>query len=273
MCAVTGAIFCLLGATSPATEPVASPTVRCAVVGGLNEIELWCELADRFRRHGGGRLEITATGARHGVIAAFRAGDADAILMHSSDAMINLVADGLGIDPQPWARNDFVIVGPASDPAGIRGERDAVSALRKIVSARAKVLLHASSGVAELTGDLLAAGELEFHPESTIYLPGERHRQMLQRAAAEQAYTIVGRIPFLNGKLERGDLVVMVQGDERLRRPYLVVTTANQSSPAYEAARAFARFLRSSETQSFIAKYGSGRYDDQPLLFPIKTGP
>src|SRR5262249_40592627 len=147
-------------------------------------------------------------------------------------------------NPQPWAKNDFVIIGPASDPAKIKGGKDAVVALRKIISSHSKLLLHSSSGVNELIGDLLAAGELEVDPPTTISLPGDKHRQMLKRAAIEQAYTLVGRIPFLSGKLDTGELQIMVQGDERLRRPYLVVVAASGDPQRLTAARRFAAFLR-----------------------------
>jgi tungstate transport system substrate-binding protein len=166
-----------------------SVAVRCAVVGGLNEIDFWPQIADRFQRATGYTLEIAATGPKHAIAEAFKSGEADVILMHASDTMVNLVADGFGEDLQPWAKNDFVIVGPAFDPAKIKGEADAVAALGKIIGTKSKLLLHASSGANELLSDLLAAGELELDPAATISLPGDRHRQMLKRAAAEQAAT------------------------------------------------------------------------------------
>jgi len=245
-------------------------TVRCALVGGLNEIDFWPQLADRFQRATGNRMEITATGPKHVLDAAFKAGEADVIVMHSSDAIMNLVADGYAENPQPWAKNDFIIVGPASDPAHVKGETDAVVALGNIIGSKSKLLIHASHGASELLGDLLAAGELELDPQTTISLPGDKHRQMLKRAAAEQAYTIVGRIPFLSGKLETGDLGVMVQGDERLRRPYVVAITTRGDAKRRQAASRFAAFLREPATQEFIANFGRGRYDDRPLLFPVK---
>ena len=174
--------FCAVMATAAKSAAAAPPppVVRCAVVGGLNEIDFWPQIADRFQRDTGHRLEIVATGPKHAIAEAFKAGEADVIVMHSSDTMVNLVADGYGENLQPWARNDFVIVGPASDPAKIKGETDAVAALGRIIASRSKLLIHASSGVGELLGDLLAAGELELDPQSTISLPGDKHRQMLK---------------------------------------------------------------------------------------------
>jgi len=248
----------------------APQTVRCAVVGGLNETDFWPQLGERFQRATGHKMEIVATGPKHVLAEAFRAGEADLLVMHTGDSIINLVADGVAENPQPWARNDFVIVGPAADPAKIKGEKDAALALGKIIASKCKLLLHGSSGVSELLSDLLAAGELELDPQSTLSVPTERHRQMLRRAEEERAYTIVGRIPFLNGKLETGTLQVLSQGDERLRRPYLVVVATGKADDLrLAAARRLAAFLREQPTQDWIATFGKGKYDDRPLLFPV----
>jgi ABC-type tungstate transport system permease subunit len=96
---------------------------------------------------------------------------------------------------------------------------------------------------------------------------------MLKRAATEQAYTLVGRIPFISGKLETGELRIMVQGDERLRRPYLVVVSTRSEQRQRDVARRFAAFLREPTTQIFIAGFGQGKYDAHPLLFPVKVVP
>jgi tungstate transport system substrate-binding protein len=94
---------------------------------------------------------------------------------------------------------------------------------------------------------------------------------MLQRAARENAYTLVGRIPFRNGKIVNDGLEIMVQGDPRMRRPYVVaISTANPpGSPRREASERLAQFLRAPETQRWIAEFGRGQLDDQPLFFPV----
>jgi tungstate transport system substrate-binding protein len=265
-------ILALLGSAETSIAEDKSPVVRCAVIGGLLDTEFWPGLADRFERATGLQAEVAASGPKHVLMEAFELGQADLIVMHSGDAIINLVADGRGENPQPWARNDMVLVGPAADPAGIRGEKDAVAALRKIIESGNKLLLHSSNGAQEVLSELLAAGELELDPANTIVLPGDRHRQMLVRAQSEKAYTLVGRIPFLNGKVDPGNLKVVVQGDPRLRRPYLVVVASGkQDDPRLVAARRMASFLRESETQTWIAEFGRGKYDDQPLFFPVSV--
>jgi len=178
---------------------------------------------------------------------------------------VNLVADGLARDPQPWARNDFVIVGPTEDPAHVRGERDAVVALRKIAGAKAPFLVHASMGADGVLHELLEAGHLALPAESTVFFTDDNQHAVLQRAAEAKAYTIVGRIPFVNGKLAHNGLELMVRGDLRLRRPYLVSVATHGNA----AARDLAAFLRQPDTQAWIADYGKGRYDDDSLFFPV----
>ncbi len=254
-----------------ATTPAAQ-VIRCAVIGGMMDTELWPEVAKRFEAKTGHRVEMVAHGPKHTIAPAFIAGEADLITMHASDTIINLVADGYGIDPQPWAKNDLLLVGPALDPAGIRGMQDAVAALGKIIASKNKLLVHASLGTNEVLHDVLAVGQLALDPERTISLPSDAHREMLKRAAVENAYTLVGRIPFLNAKIPSGNMVIMVQGDPRLRRPYLVVVAAasDNNSPRHAAARQLSSFLRDPETQAWLAEFGRGKLDDQPLFFPVK---
>jgi tungstate transport system substrate-binding protein len=246
-------------------------TVRCAVVGGLAESGLWQAIADRFNHHTGHTAEVVAQGNKHVVVPQFEEGNIDLLTMHASDAIVNLVADGLAANPQPWVRNDMLLVGPPGDPAGIRGEKDVVRALAKIIESDGKLLMHASQGANEMLTDLLAAGDIPLDPERVISLPSDRQRQMMQRAAEEQAYTLVGRIPFLNNKIARHGMEIMVQGDKRLRRPYLVVvSTEHAGTPRHAAAQELARFLRSPETQAWLKDFGRGTLDAEPLFFPVE---
>ena len=96
----------------------------------------------------------------------------------------------------------------------------------------------------------------------------------LVRASAEEAYTLVGRIPFLNGKIPSARLVIMVRDDPRLRRPYVVVVArAGENDARHAAAVQLAAFLRSPPTQRWIAQFGRGELDDRPLFFPVAVGP
>lgn len=249
----------------------APQTLRCAVVGGLADTGLWQDLGERFEKQTGHRLEITARAPKREIAESFVKDKCHIIAVHASDSIINLVADGHAVDPQPFARNDFVLVGPPSDPAGVKGMTDAAEALRKIIDLKMPLMVHSSNGAMEVLRDVMDGVGLSFEAESTIVRLDDRHRQMLMEAGEKGAYTLVGRIPFVNGKIPKKDLEVMIQGDPRLRRPYVVAIapgpSANDASST--AARQFVMFLRSEETQSWIAEYGRGRYDDRPLFFRV----
>lgn len=258
-----------LAAATSAQEP---QLVRCAVIGGMHDTGLWQAVGERFEKATGHKVELVARGPKHQIVGSFIAGEADLITMHASDTIVNLVADGYGVDPQPWARNDLLLVGPPADPAGIRGEKDAIVALRKIVASQSKLLMHASLGANEVLNDVLAAGEIEVDPAHLISLPSDKHREMLKKAQEANAYTLVGRIPYLNAKIDKHDMQIMVQGDPRLRRPYLVVVAnvVDAKDARHGAAKQLATFLRSPETQAWLKEFGRGKLDDQPLFFPVQ---
>ena len=255
--------------TSEAPDRPAPTTIRVAVIGGMIETGLWAAVAERYERLTGHKVELAAAGPKPLVIAAFRAGGIDLITVHASDAMVNLVADGLARDPQPWARNDLVFVGPAADPAGVRGERDAAVALRKIVAAKAPLLVHASLGADGVLHDLCEDEKIVLDRDATLLFNDENQRAVLQRAAAVGAYTLVGRIPVISKKLAAPGMELLVKGDPRLRRPYLVEVAATAGA----AARDLAAFLRQPEIQGLLATYGEGKYDDGPLFFPVVVPP
>jgi tungstate transport system substrate-binding protein len=242
-----------------------SQTVRVAVIGGMMETGFWPTLVERFQRETGHVVELAAAGPKPVVVSAFKQGGIDLIVVHASDAMINLVADGLARDPQPWVRNDMVIMGPSEDPAGIKGGRDGIAALKKIIATKSRLLVHASLGADGVLHDLQEEGKLVFADEQLGLFNGENQRAVLEEAAAAKAYTMVGRIPVLIGKLKAEGMEIMVRGDPRMRRPYLVETSPH----ANDATRELARWLRSKDTQAFIATYGAGKYDDLPLFYPV----
>ena len=245
----------------PAPPPPA--TIRCAVIGGMLETGLWNELKSRYERLTGNHLELAASGPKAVLVEAYRAGGIDLVTFHASDAFVNLVADGLAVDAQPWVRNDLVIVGPADDPAHVRGMTDAVAAVKQIIATKGVFVIHASMGADGVLHDL----GITIPPDQTILFDGENQHAILDSAAQHHAYTLVGRIPFVDGKLKREGIELMVRSDPKLRRPYLVATSPKASG----AARDFAAWLRSADTQAFIATFGKGKYDAEPLFYPVET--
>jgi tungstate transport system substrate-binding protein len=248
--------------------------VRCVVIGGMVETGFWQALSDRFEKSTGIHVSVVASGNKAEIGPVFATGKADLVTMHASDAILNLVADGYATDARPWAKNDMMIVGPPDDPAGIKGMSDVAAALRKIADTKANFVVHSSLGAQEVLRTLLDENGIALDPDHTTVLFSDRSRQVLQIAADRHAYTLVGRIPFLDHKLGGDAMAPMVRGDPRLRRPYLVaVANPNRFPTAHvDAARKLADFLLAPQTQAWIADYGRGRWDDQPLFFPLPQG-
>jgi tungstate transport system substrate-binding protein len=262
----------------PATSPSASaqsvtpgPNVRVAVIGGMVFTGFWNALAERYQKEAGVRVDLIAAGPKNDIVSIFKKGEVDVITMHASDTMLNLVADGYTLDPQPWMRNDLIIVGPPEDPAGIKGMTDAAAALRKIADRKSPFIVHSSLGAQEVLLNILQPSQIQLEPANTTVLFDDQQRSVLKVAGEKQAYTLVGRIPFRIGRLPNNGLVVMVQGDPRLRRPYLVAVTNPRWVPGIHAleAKAFAAWLRSERTQLWIAQFGTGALDEAPMFFPV----
>lgn len=266
---------------SPAFEPTTRPadngrSVRVAVIGGMVETGFWQALAERYRQETGVTVELITAGPKTHLERAFRTPNPgiDLITMHASDTIINLVADGYCTDPQPWMRNDQVIVGPAEDPAKIRGLSDAAEAFRRIAQSKSRFVVHSSIGTQEVLHGILETEKIQLEPGTVTQLFLDNQRNVLQIAAEKRAYTLVGRIPFRSGKLPNSGLELMVAGDVRLRRPYLVAVTnpAKVTDVHIAQARRFAAYLREAGTQAWIGEFGRGKLDDQPLFFPVEVG-
>ena len=121
--------------------------------------------------------------------------------------------------------------------------------------------------------NILDDAKLDMPSDHLTFLFTDHAREVLKIAAEKHAYTLVGRIPFLNGKLPNQGLVLMVRGDPQLRRPYVVATADPRRFPKahVEGAKALAAFLRTPETQAWISTYGVSQLDDQPLFFPVDS--
>src|SRR5260221_9394799 len=141
------------------SEPL--PAVRCAVIGGMMKTGMWPELARRFHQATGIASDVIVTGSRDVIAPMMREGRVDLITMHESDTITALVADGYASEPRRWAENDHVIIGPKDDPAGIRGEKDAAQAVRRVGLPEAPLFLHgeAEQGLGEVGRS--AAGSLD----------------------------------------------------------------------------------------------------------------
>ena len=198
-----------------------------------------------------------------------RRGDADVLFVHAPTVEEEFVAEGYGTNRQLVMHNDFIVVGPEDDPAGVLGAPDALAALRAIAQAGESFISRGDdSGTHTLERSLWE--ELGENPEGESWY-GESGQGMgatIQIANQRDAYTISDRATYL-AQLENLDLVVLHEGDPRLLNIYHVmqVDPARFSGVHAAGAQAFVAFLVSDGAQALIAGFGVDRYS-QPLFVP-----
>ena len=186
-------------------------------------------------------------------------GDVDVVLVHARAAEDAFVAAGHGTMRRDVMVNDFVIVGPAADPAGVRGMSDAPAALRRIAGARAAFISRGDdSGThkAELRLWAAAGGAPDSSVESWYREAGAGMGATLNTARAMGAYALADRGTWLSFA-NRGNLEVLVEGDARLFNPYGVILVNPARHPHVKAAdaRAFIAWLTGAAGQAAIASF------------------
>ena len=270
------AAFAACSSERAGDESGPKPTVvRCAVIGGMTMTGLWQEIAKRFEARHPCKVEVVVTGPRPVLAEPFRQGKADLLTMHSGDVTTDLVADGYGTNLRPWTKNDLVIVGPPSDPAGIKGMKDGAAALRRIAEREAPFVDFHGIGSRELTHNLWRKAGVEPQGKWVLKDESKSGLAILQFAKAHNAYVIVGRMPVLFGKMQVGDMEVMVEGDPAMRRPYVAMEADPRRFPQanHAGARALADFLLSVEVQKLLAEFGAPDHGGIPLFHPIGGAP
>ncbi|MFL5042809.1 MAG: extracellular solute-binding protein [Xanthobacteraceae bacterium] len=204
-----------------------------------------------------------------------RRGDADVVFVHARPQEEKFVAEGFGVKRFPVMYNDFVLIGPKSDPAGIGGTKDIVAALKTI---RAKGAPFISRGdrsgthAAELALWKLAGIDVAGADRGPWYKEiGQGMGAALNTAAAADAYVLSDRGTWISFK-NRGDLAVAVAGDQRLFNQYGVILVNPTKHPHVkkDLGQAFIDWLTSPQGQGAIADY---KIDGQQLFFPNATVP
>lgn len=196
-------------------------------------------------------------------------GEADVLLVHSPDAEKKFVADGFGINRRLVMHNDFIIVGPASDPAKIKGNKSAKEALKKISASGSLFMSRGdNSGTHALEKKLWKATGLTAEGQKWYQQTGLGMGQTLSVAAEKNGYTIADRGTYLSLKKNLG-LSILVEGDSALLNIYHVIEVNPAKWPRVNAAgaKAFADFMVSKKAQKMIKTYGVAKFG-APLFFP-----
>lgn len=195
-------------------------------------------------------------------------GNADVLLVHAPSSEQTFMENGFGSERYLVMHNDFVIVGPAADPAGIRGTAIAAEALQKIAAASAIFISRGDdSGTHKMELGLWKNAGIE--PAGEWYQEsGQGMGATLTIASEKGGYTLTDRATYLANK-DAYNLEILVEGDAVLLNIYHVIVVNPEKWPNMnlEGAKAFAQFMISNETQETIGKFGVDKYGE-PLFTP-----
>jgi tungstate transport system substrate-binding protein len=201
-----------------------------------------------------------------------RRGDADAVLVHAPDAERDYVASGDITAGRRIMYNDFLLIGPAADPAGVRGLQDAAAAMRAIAERGSFVSRGDGSGTEKKEMELWQAAGVSPASIARREETGQGMGATLLVADARQTYTLTDRGTWLAFK-DKLTLVPLVQGDARLRNIYHAYAVNPGKHPTAKRSEAlrFVRFLTEPQVQAWIGRFGTQKYGE-PLFIPDAAG-
>ena len=249
-----------------ATFSIAQPnTIVMASTTSTEQSGLFSTLLPAFRQASGIDIKVVALGTGQAIDMG-RRGDADVLFVHDQVAEEKIVAEGFAIRRFPVMYNDFVLIGPAADPAQVKG-KDIVEALKKLGAVNASFVSRGDKSgthAAELRYWKSAGRDT---PQFANYKAcGCGMGQALNMAASSGAYVLADRGTWLAFK-NRADLAVLVEGDTRLFNQYgvMVVNPAKHSTVKAAEAQKFVDWIISPAGQAAIASYKIG---GEQLFFP-----
>jgi tungstate transport system substrate-binding protein len=244
-----------------------NPNLILATTTSTQDSGLLDELIPDFQEKAGYTVKTVAVGSGE----AMKMGqecNADVLLVHSPSAEKDFMANNYGSDRRLVMHNDFIIVGPAEDPAGIKGSATAAEAFTKIADSQSTFISRGDdSGTHSKEKGIWKTANIT--PEGDWYLEsGQGMGATLTIASEQGAYTLTDRATYLANK-DNYQLENLVEGDAGLLNVYhvIVVNPANCSSVNNTGAIAFADYIVSSGTQDLIGSFGTEKYG-QPLFTP-----
>ena len=225
-----------------------------------------------FKQKTGIDVKVIAQGTGQALDTA-RRGDADVVFVHAKSAEEKFLSEGFGVKRYPVMYNDFILVGPQSDPAGVKG-KDILTALKTIKDKAAPFISRgdrSGTNIAELSLWKIADIDIVKDKGAWYREIGQGMGAALNMASAANAYVLSDRGTWLAFK-NRGDLVIVVEGDKRLFNQYgvMLVNPAKHPTVKKELGQQFIDWLVSPEGQRAIAGY---KINGQQLFYPNAADP
>jgi tungstate transport system substrate-binding protein len=256
----------VLGAASPASW--AQKFITVASTTSTEQSGLFKHMLPAFQKKTGIEVRVVALGTGQALDMA-RRGDADVAFVHARAAEEKFIAEGHGVKRFPVMYNDFVLIGPKSDPAKVGGGKDILEALKKVKAAGAPFISRGDrSGTHMAELDLWKAAAIDIATEKGPWYrdTGQGMGPALNTAAAMNAYILSDRGTWISFK-NRGELAIAVEGDKRLFNQYgvMLVNPAKHPNVKKGLGQAFVDWVISPEGQKTIAEYKIG---GEQLFFP-----
>jgi tungstate transport system substrate-binding protein len=264
-CFATGCLFLWAAASSLAAQ---QQFITVASTTSTEESGLFRHLLPAFTKKTGIEVRVVAVGTGQ-ALQIGQHGDCDVVFVHDTPAELAFVEQGFGIDRHEVMHNDFVLVGPTSDPAHVEGSKDIVPAVQRIAAAKAPFVARGDdSGTSK--AELRLWKEAGIDPKTAgggwYRDTGSGMGPTLNTAAAMDGYTLCDRGTWLSFR-NKENLKIIIEGDRRLFNQYgvMLVNPAKHPHVKQDMGRRFIRWLTSPEGQRTIADY---RINGEPLFFP-----
>lgn len=253
---------------TPPSAGTMNPVLRLSTTTSTENSGLLKFLLPEFEAQSGLQVQVISVGSGKALELA-KNGDVDVTLVHAREAENQFIADGHGAQRVDVMYNDFIIVGPDTDPAGIRGERDVLRALDKIIINGARFV---SRGDKSGTDQMEQAywKQLGRRPQAPAYISaGVGMGEALMMAGQLKAYTLTDRATFISYRARTG-LILVMEGDAKMFNPYgiMAVNPARHPNTNYQGTQKLIKWITSEAGQKKIAAF---RVDGQQLFFPTST--
>jgi tungstate transport system substrate-binding protein len=263
----------LLGFAAPLASQAQERFIVVSSTTSTQDSGLFGHILPLFRAKSGIDVRVVSQGTGQALDTGKR-GDADVVFVHARAQELKFVEEGFGVERRPVMYNDFVLIGPKSDPASVNGAKDIAAALKAIADKKAPFISRGDrSGTHSAELALWKAAGVEINEAKGPWYReiGQGMGAALNMAGATSAYVLADRGTWLSFR-NRGDLGIAVEGDRRLFNQYgvMLVNPAKHAHVKRAEGQAFIDWLTGPEGQSAIAGY---RINGQQLFFPNAAQP
>jgi tungstate transport system substrate-binding protein len=261
--AVTVLLVLLIGSAAAAQERLKMSTTTSTENSGLLKV-----LLPAFEKQCSCRVDVISVGTGK-ALKLGETGDVDVVLVHARMLEDKFVADGYGVNRHDVMYNDFVIIGPAADPAHAKAARTSAEAFQRIAARESTFVSRGDeSGTHQKEKEIWAAAGIS--PQGIWYRSaGQGMGEVIVMATEHRAYTLADRGTYNAFKHGKTDLAIVFEGEKGLFNPYGVIAVNPKKFPhvKYDLAMKFIDFITGPEGQGIIANY---RVEGDPVFFTYK---